>query len=891
MISTSHATIGDNFILMKRIWFTVLWSAFVISYSFAQSVSGKTGTAKKHQEQPTDWPVLTTYDQNHIARIAMPIGGIGTGTVSLGGRGDLRDWAIMNKPAVGYIPTSEHRGYIGPIFVLYTETANGQRATRALEGPLDVSHYEGPFGSTTPNHGFPRFDSCSFQAAYPFGQVQLADEDIPLKVKLKAFNPMIPGDADASGLPIAVLTYELTNNSEEEVFAAVSGNIPNFIGMDGSDQEIKGRGFWTPYGAKKNKNQFRKGQDVQGIFMSSEGVDPKATTWGTIGLTTSADEKITYRTSWSKDEWGNARLDFWDDFSADGKLQKRPPNIEDRPMASLAVEVEVPANSTREVTFYLTWHFPNRMTWTPYDDGLDNVLTNYYATQYADAWEVAERVVPQIKELEAKSLQFVNAFIGSPLPEVVKEAALYNSSTLRTQTCFRTADGKFYGWEGTSNIEGVCHGSCTHVWNYEQATPFLYGELARTMREVEFGHATDELGMLNFRVGLPLERATYFDRTAADGQMGSIMRMYREWQLSGDDALLHKLWPNVKKAMKFAWIDGGWDADKDGVMDGCQHNTMDVQYFGPNPQMGIWYLGALRATEEMAQYMGDVKFAKTCRSLFEKGSHWVDENLFNGEYYIHLIQPPKSRDDIAPSLLKGLEAKDLGNPDYQLGEGCLVDQLVGQYLAHICGLGYLIDEQNTKTTLKSIMKYNYRDDSNSDFNAMRSFVLGDEKSLVMASYPGTRPKHPFPYFTEAMTGFEYTAAVGMLYEGQTEEGLLTIKNIRDRYDGLKRNPFNEAECGHNYARAMASWGAVIALSGFQYSAVEKSMAFAPFDGKMFWSNGSAWGICEQSGSDVELSVYHGTVALKSFTIADKKTIKFKELLKLTSGESAVLAFK
>jgi uncharacterized protein (DUF608 family) len=318
---------------------------------------------------------------------------------------------------------------------------------------------------------------------------------------------------------------------------------------------------------------------------------------------------------------------------------------------------------------------------------------------------------------------------------------------------------------------------------------------------------------------------------------------------------------------------------------------MDVQYFGPNPQMGIWYLGALRAAEEMAKYTGDKKFEKTCSTLFKKGSKWIDKNLFNGEYYIHNIQPPKNPQEVAPSLLYGIEPVNFTKPDYQLGEGCLVDQLVGQFMSHICGLGYLTNEEHVKTTLKSIMKFNYRDGNNMGFNSMRSFVLGDEKSLQMASYPGNRPEHPFPYFTEAMTGFEYTAAIGMLYEGQTEEGLSCIKNIRDRYDGLKRNPFNEAECGNNYARAMASWGSVIALSGFNYSAVERSMTFASFEGSMFWSNGSAWGVCKQLGSNVELSVYHGTIQLNTFSLRNSKEIKFKETLKITEGETVILNMK
>jgi len=842
------------------------------------------------QTSSKDWPVLTAYDQDHITKIAMPIGGIGTGTVSLGGRGDLRDWEIMNTAAKGYIPTSEKLGYIGPFFALFTQTSKGKKDTRVLEGPLDYALYEGAFGSPSVNHGFPRFETSSFKAAYPFGQVLLSDKRTPLDVRIKAFNPLIPGDTDASGIPIAVITYELTNTTDEDVFASVSGNLPNFIGEDGSVREPKGRGnALIPVGAKANKNVFRKEEHAQGIFMSSEGVEKNEVAWGTMALTTSSEKQVSYRTSWSEEVWGNSRLDFWDDYSTDGRLETREHNGEDRPMASMAVEVSVPANSSREVTFYLTWHFPNRETWSPADDGFSNVLTNYYTTQYNDAWDVIEKTMPQLPKLETKTNQFVSAFVNSDLPNVVKEAALYNTSTLRTQTCFRTADGNFYGWEGTSDTKGVCHGNCTHVWNYEQATPFLFGELARSMREIDFAYATDPKGMMSFRVGLPLERANLFDRPAADGQLGSIMRMYRDWQLSGDNELLEKLWPNVKKTMEFCWIEGGWDPNMDGVMDGCQHNTMDVQYFGPNPQMGIWYLGALRAAEEMANFTGDKAFAKTCKTLFEKGSQWIDDNLFNGEYYIHIIEPPKSRDDIAAPLLKGLESKDLGNPAFQLGEGCLVDQLVGQYLAHICGLGYLTDEANVKTTLKSIMKYNLRDDSSSGFNNMRSFVLGDEKSLVMASYPGERPRYPFPYFTEAMTGFEYTAAIGMLYEGQTENGLTNIKNIRDRYDGLKRNPFNEAECGNNYARAMASWGAVIALSGFQYSAVKKSIQFTAKPGRYFWSNGSQYGTVNIKGEgekkSVTFTVLRGDMSLKSLNLKAFGSKTFKNNINLKEGES------
>ena len=374
---------------------------------------------------------------------------------------------------------------------------------------------------------------------------------------------------------------------------------------------------------------------------------------------------------------------------------------------------------------------------------------------------------------------------------------------------------------------------------------------------------------MSFRVKLPLDEISTWEKVAADGQMGCVMKLYREWQLSGDTEFLRTLYPKVKNALSYAWIKGGWDGDQDGVMEGVQHNTMDVEYYGPNPQMTIWYLGALRAMEEMAVYMKDKEMALKCKKLFTSGSKWIDENLFNGEYYVQKVIVPK-KEDIPLEQLVGMGSKDYGNPDYQLGEGCLVDQLVGQYLAHVCGLGYLVKQENVAKTLESIMKYNYMDNLSDHFNCFRSYALGNEAALLMASYPKSRPKDPFPYFTEVMTGFEYTAAIGMLYEGQTENGLKCITNIRDRYDGQKRSPFNEAECGHHYGRAMASWSAVLSETGFSYSGVNKEIKFGNKAGKFFWSNGYAYGMAEITttgkASQVMLSVLNGNIDLAKVTI-------------------------
>ncbi len=809
------------------------------------------------QWRPSEWPVLRSYDEAHLQQVALPLGGIGTGTVSLGGRGELRDWEMMNVPGKGN--STVMTGNDAPLFAIFTKEKDGESATRLLAGPLypqEYLHYE---GRPVNHHGLPRFDHASFDAAYPFGQVNLSDPGMPVKVRIKGFNPLVPGDSQISGLPIAILTYEVTNTSVNELEVAVCGAIRNFIGKDGQDYTLNWKGDRVPVGAKDNKNEYRESGALKGIQFYSAGVDPEDKAWGNFTLSTDSPDEVTYRTFTTDNSWSNSMLNFWDDLSDDGLISNPQASIrhsvggDQDPMGALSVKAVLKPGEKHCFNFYLTWNFPNRFAWSSENVG------NYYSTLYPDSWKSAMEFIPKVGEYEKRTLSFVNAFLSSSYPDVVKEAALFNLAVLRSQTVFRIKDGHMLGWEGVMDHYGSCAGSCTHVWNYEVATPFLFGDLARTMRDVEFRYAMNPDGAMDFRVNLPLGSKPDPGQIAADGQMGCIMKLYREWQLSGDEAFLREYWPACKSALSFAWKEKGWDGNQDGVMEGSQHNTMDVNYFGPNPQMGFWYMGALRAAEEMAKAMKDKEFAKKCRSLFEKGSAWMDANLFNGEYYEHKITDPETFEFLPEDSDK--------IPPFQLGKGCLVDQIVGQYMAHICGLGYLGDRNHIQKTLQSVMKYNYIPDVSGEFNNMRSYVMGHEAALMMASWPKGRLEVPFPYFPEAMTGFEYCAAVGMIQEGMVDDGLKCIKAIRDRFDGAKRNPFDEPECGKHYARSMASWASVLALSDFHYSGVDKTMSFTRTPGKYFWSNGSAFGLCEVSTSSVKLEVLKGSVELSAFYLS------------------------
>ncbi len=839
----------------------------------------------------TVWPILKSYPQSHLSHVAMPVGGIGTGTISIGGRGNLRDWEICNRSAKGFDLVQGRQA--GCFFALWTKDSSGKTVTRALEGIIGSDQYDGKgHGAWAVNASLPRFRKCEFHAAYPLAQVVMSDPDVPLHVRLETFNPLIPADVDSSGIPVMVLRYVLTNPSSKPVAASVCGSLPNFIGADGratSNKQFEGFDSYDSQ-ARENRNVFRKDSKLQGLYMYSDGLEKTASQWGSLALATTARGQVTWREAWGKLDWGNSLLDFWDDFSSDGKLDARPADGQQDPRASLAVSVQVPPKASKSVTFIIAWHFPNRNGWAKLPDAgtaatdsaapqnpIAEEVGNYYCTQYADAWDVAVRTAGDLPRLESKTVEFVQAFCRSDLPDVVKEAALFNLSTLRTETCFRTADGRFFGWEGCHDLGGCCHGSCTHVWNYEHTTAFVFGQLAKSMRDTDFNCATSDTGMMSFRVGLPvLSQGREWKGAAADGQMGTLMRLYREWQLSGDDEFLKKCWPSARKSMEFCWLEHGWDGDCDGVMEGSQHNTMDVEYFGPNPEVGFWYLGALRAVEEMARHVGEESFAKKCQALIVRGSQWMDSNLFNGEYYEQRIVPPGDESAINPALRWNLGPRDLRNPTLQIGAGCLADQLVGQTMAHVLGLGDLADRQHLKKTLQSLMKYNFRSSMFGHFNHMRTYTLNEEGGMLVCTYPrGQRPQFPFPYANEVWSGFEYAVATELIYAGRLADALKIVKTVRARHDGRKRSPFDEPECGHHYVRPMAAWGTLLAITGFRYSAVTGHIVFnLPVKNSTtwFWSTGYAWGtvvIRKKTGglAEVTLSVLGGTVKLKTVELA------------------------
>jgi uncharacterized protein (DUF608 family) len=805
-----------------------------------------------------------------LKMISFPLGGVAAGSIGLGGRGQLRDWEIFNRPNQGFRPR-----YAFPS--IWVKAGGAEPMVRVLEARL-LPPFAGQDGLGSDNvPGLSRLEGAVFTGSYPLAHIDFEDRTLPAQVELDAFSPFIPHEPDDSGLPVAILRYRVSNSGMLPLHASIAFSIENPIVSQDHTSGAPDRK------ADQRTNAFVDGDRIAGLLMTNASLAPVDPMNGSIalGCLTGATGKVSRWGGWPKGRWWNSPLLFWDRLSKAGDLGE-PPDSQSL-VGALCLQKTILPGHSEEFPFLLGWHFPNR---TPQWCGWDappgdekTLIGNFYAVRFKNAWDAVTYAAKNLESLEARTRAFETALRKSTLPGAVKDAASANLSTLATTTCFRTADGEFHGFEGSNDTRGCCFGNCTHVWNYETATPFLFPTFARSLRKSAFGYSMDDAGAMHFRQLLPDGKARS-GFAAADGQMGQIIHAWLDWKLCGDDQWLCDLWPRVKKAMEFAWVPGGWDAGHNGVLEGVQHNTYDVEFYGPNPLCSIYYLGALRAAGEMATAAGDNVSAQEYQRLFEKGSRWIDANLFNGEFYIQRIKGFK-KNEIAPSLQGGMGTENPEAPDYQVGGGCLADQLIGQYLAEVGGMGPLVSADNIRKTLRSIYQYNYKPSLVHHDSVQRTYALNDEAAVVVCDYgKAERPQIPFPYYAESWTGQEYLVAALMMNWGMVEEGVECVTNIRARYDGEKRNPWDEPECGHHYARAMSSWSTVVALSGFVYDGAKNAVVATPrilhdhFD--CFWASGTGWGTFAYrrrgSGTLFKLEVIEGSLRCRSCEIFAAGTV-------------------
>ncbi|MBS1948985.1 MAG: hypothetical protein JST47_14580 [Bacteroidetes bacterium] len=820
----------------------------------------------------------TAYQGAYLNRVAFPIGGIGAGMFCLEGTGSVSHMSIRNRPEI----------FNEPALFAAIDVKGIKNGVKVLEGPVPEWKVFGMRGSGNGDagatYGLPRFTKAKFTTAFPFGIVDLHDNDIPLKVKITGWSPFIPTDEDNSSLPVGCLEYHFENSSKQTFNAVFSFNSKNFLASD-----------------RDAKNSIDPIEN--GFILSQEGTKEKPSLESSFAVfTDESNTKVDH--CWFRGGWWDPITMAWNDIEK-GILKERPPVEQDAPGASLFVPFSLSPGAKKTIRLMMAWYTPvttlhigevmndekkncdpaSGCCAGPSDLGVEtgkkNTTADYkpwYSSKFDNVKEVADYWKKNYADLYKKTNLFKTSFYKSTLPPEVMEAIAANMTIIKSATVLRQFDGRLWSWEGCGDDGGCCSGSCTHVWNYAQAMPHLFPSLERSLRNTEFCENQNNAGHQVFRANLPISPAKHDFHAAADGQLGGIMKVYRDWRISGDSKWLAKIYPMVKVSMDYCIAT--WDPKGKGVVEEPHHNTYDIEFWGPDGMCTSFYLGALTAITEMGIFLK--KDVSKYELLYKKGRGYIEANLYNGEYFIQKIEykelnapnPAKAQSfggDYSPEAIALLQKE---GPKYQYGMGCLSDGILGAWIGRVCGMEDFIDPEKITSHLLAVHKYNLKKNLNEHANPQRpNYALGNEGGLLLCTWPkGGKLSLPFVYSDEVWTGIEYQVASHLMIMGKVKEGLEIVRTCRERYDGRVRNPFNEYECGHWYARAMSSYGMLQGLTGVKYDAVEKTLYVDSKIGDFtsFISTATGFGNVIYKAGKPSLDVVYGNIEVNKMIVGEKE---------------------
>ena len=805
------------------------------------------------------------YKGKELAYIGMPIGGLCAGTVYLGGDGKLWLWDIFNKNKEGIIDK------------IYKDW-QGKKEIKPRDGanfifPVAPEYpFEQGFGIKIiqkesiwkKNLDFTGFNDITFKGQYPVAEINYRDAKLPVTIDLQSFSPFVPLDVAASSYPATVMQFTVTNTSDLKATVELSGWLENTV-LNNSENNASVK--------LVNTIEKKSGNTILSCTSKTDSeVIKKQADYGNMALMLYNSGKK------SKGEAGTnigSKLLFPEIEQKTAKA-----NHGEQLIGVLSKTLKLNPGESKEITFVISWYFPNLILPQNEKSKGEN-KGRYYSKRFKNAVAVALDIAKNFTDLYAKTIAWKNCYYdNSTLPHWFLNRTFLNTSILATETSFLLEDGRFWGWEGI----GCCPGTCTHVWHYAQAIGRLFPELEKNLRErTDFAVMDTQSGGIDFRGSLA-------NKYAADGQAGIVLRSYRDYLISENNAaFLEKNWGKIKLSLQYLINLDKEDGEANGTIFGQQHNTLDADWYGNVPVITSLYLAALAASVEMAKAMQDTTAEKEYSKILEAGKTNI-EKLFNGEFFIQK-EDPNHKNAIG------------------IGSGCYIDQVFGQSWAFQLGLDRLYNKEMIHQSLDSLWKYNFVPDmgllrdSISPKNNGRPYALAGDAGLVMCTWPlgGKRDdweKHwQFGYFNEVMTGFEHQLASHYIWEDKLDYGLSLIKAVHERYGASKRNPYNEIECSDHYSRAMASYGAFIAACGFTYNGPKGQIGFAPkltpenFKAAFTATNG--WGSIQQTRTATSqtntIKLEYGKLAIQQMEVilpAGKRASKIKVAINKKTVEAS-----
>lgn len=274
--------------------------------------------------------------------IAFPLGGVAAGSISLGGRGQLRDWEIFNRPNKGFRPR-----YAFPS--IWAKAGDNAPVARVLESRVQPP-YEGPEGLGADNvPGLSRLESATFIGAYPLARIEFHDRTLPVEVQLEALSPFIPHDGDASGLPVTMLHYRVRNPGSKTARVSIAFSIEGPVLAPALDKS-----------ADQRENEYRTEQNLSGLLMTNPGIPAGNPMSGNFALAALPDPgaRVSRWLGWPRERWWNAPLLFWDQFSKAGRLSAQPEPHDE--VGVICLQATLEPGRKASFRFMLGWCFPNR---------------------------------------------------------------------------------------------------------------------------------------------------------------------------------------------------------------------------------------------------------------------------------------------------------------------------------------------------------------------------------------------------------------------------------------------------------------------------------------------------------------------------------------------------
>lgn len=801
---------------------------------------------------------------------AMPQGGIGTGSIAIGADGLLKQWQIMNNVRhIAFIPNSFfgirlqnlQQGAEAAISRALICAKNFDR-TDVTPAECSNDHFIG-LGARAMLATLPQVEEIQFHGEYPYAFLKYLDKQLPVEISATFFNPFIPHEPKNSGLPIIFFDFRIENNSPHPFEVALMGSMLNFVGWNGIDaflgNECKGFG-----GNSNHRIEIGK---WSGLFMQNPHIEATDYRSGDLTFAVNAENPMI------ASQWDNLH-ELWENFSQKGTLAATKSEgsspLSKTWAGSIGTQFTVGPGEKTTVRFLLGWNFPNReIDWLSlrgqnFDPHSRFWVGNMYNNWFSTSLDAVKYTIENYGELVKKTELFHDNFYESTLPPPIMTSISAPLSTLRSPTCFWIKDGSFHGYEGCHGAPtffasgGSCPLDCTHVWNYATSHVYLFPSLERSLRKSDF-KLQQESGLLHHRLVIPdyLPQLEYdWERLppALDGMLGMILKIYRDYCLTGDLDFLTSTWDLIENLMGFILTHK--DKEHKGIILESQPNTYDCILYGINTFIGSLYLAALRAGQEIARVLKKTEWHDKFQQLFRSGQQILDAQCWNGEYYIQIKETHQ-------------------NQLFQYDTGCHSDQLNGQWWAFELGFGYILPKDHVDQAIESIVKYNFKDPLG-EIPQYRNFASPFESGLLNCTWPrGGKPPVPIVYHNEVWTGIEYEVASLCFRIGKDTLGRKLIDAVRQRYDGTRRNPWNEIEWGDHYVRPLSSWTLLTAISGYHYYAPEKVLTIQPRknvpNSKYFFITGSAWGRLDQIQTEedslqVTIHISHGNLELSSIKL-------------------------